>query len=209
MLNKLNYKPDKYSPKKYLHLGGNFYSSNESIQKDKVRVLNNENITFTIFYNKFKGRLFNYVLKMTGNKMVTEDIIQSLFMKFFENISLIRNVESIPFWLFKTARNEVFIHFRTVKRNFHSIDIDDSDEFDIESDEHLDEIYESKEVALLLQKELELLHPEHKEIFLLREYGNLSYKEIAELLKVDENIVKSRLFKIRRKLINKLSKLLK
>lgn len=141
--------------------------------------------------------------------MVTEDIIQNLFLKFFENISLIRNEESIPFWLFKTARNEVFIYFRSVKREFQSIDFDDTEEFDIESDDRIDEIYEVKEVSLLLQKELDLLHPVQKEIFILKEYGNLSYKEIAELLNIDENLVKSRLFKTRRKLISKLSKLLK
>ncbi|MDP3831961.1 MAG: RNA polymerase sigma factor, partial [Ignavibacteriaceae bacterium] len=121
--------------------------------------------------------------------MVTEDIIQNLFLKFFENISLIRNEESIPFWLFKTARNEVFIYFRSVKREFQSIDFDDTEEFDIESDDRIDEIYEVKEVSLLLQKELDLLHPVQKEIFILKEYGNLSYKEIAGLLNLDENLV--------------------
>lgn len=146
---------------------------------------------------------------MTGNKMVTEDIIQNLFLKFFENISLIRNEESIPFWLFKTARNEVFIYFRSVKREFQSIDFDDTDEFDIESENRIDEIYEVKELSLLLNSELELLPPEQKEIFVMKEFGNLSYKEIAELLNIEENLVKSRLFKTRRKLINKLSKLLK
>jgi RNA polymerase sigma-70 factor (ECF subfamily) len=194
---------------KIFTFGGNFCASIASFNKDEVIELNKDNITFTIFYNKFKRKLFNYVLKMTGNKMVTEDIIQNLFLKFFENISLIRNEESIPFWLFKTARNEVFIYFRSVKREFQSIDFDDTEEFDIESDDRIDEIYEVKEVSLLLQKELDLLHPVQKEIFILKEYGNLSYKEIAELLNIDENLVKSRLFKTRRKLISKLSKLLK
>jgi RNA polymerase sigma-70 factor (ECF subfamily) len=141
--------------------------------------------------------------------MVTEDIIQSVFLKFYENLALIRNESSIPFWLFRTARNEVYIYFRSLKKEFQSIDIDDTDEFDIESENRIDEIYEVKELSLLLNSELELLPPEQKEIFVMKEFGNLSYKEIAELLNIEENLVKSRLFKTRRKLINKLSKLLK
>jgi RNA polymerase sigma-70 factor (ECF subfamily) len=141
--------------------------------------------------------------------MVTEDIIQSVFLKFYENLALIRNESSIPFWLFRTARNEVYIYFRSLKKEFQWIDIDDTDEFDIESENRIDEIYEVKELSLLLNSELELLPPEQKEIFVMKEFGNLSYKEIAELLKIEENLVKSRLFKTRRKLINKLSKLLK
>ncbi len=146
---------------------------------------------------------------MTTNLMVTEDIIQSVFLKFYENLALIRNESSIPFWLFRTARNEVYIYFRSLKKEFQWIDIDDTDEFDIESENRIDEIYEVKELSLLLNSELELLPPEQKEIFVMKEFGNLSYKEIAELLKIEENLVKSRLFKTRRKLINKLSKLLK
>jgi len=146
---------------------------------------------------------------MTTNLMVTEDIIQSVFLKFYENLALIRNESSIPFWLFRTARNEVYIYFRSLKKEFQSIDIDDTDEFDIESENRIDEIYEVKELSLLLNSELELLPPEQKEIFVMKEFGNLSYKEIAELLNIEENLVKSRLFKTRRKLINKLSKLLK
>ena len=47
---------------------------------------------------------------------------------------------------------------------------------------------------------------EQKDVYLLKEYGELSYKEIAKLLGIDEKLVKSRLFKVRQKLINSISK---
>jgi RNA polymerase sigma-70 factor (ECF subfamily) len=55
--------------------------------------------------------------------------------------------------------------------------------------------------------ELELLPQEQKEVYLLREYSGLSYKEIADIQQIDEELVKSRLFKTRQKLIKKVSKL--
>jgi RNA polymerase sigma-70 factor (ECF subfamily) len=50
---------------------------------------------------------------------------------------------------------------------------------------------------------------EQREVFLLKEYGGFSYREIAEVMNINEDLVKSRLFKTRRKLIEKLSKVLK
>ena len=57
-------------------------------------------------------------------------------------------------------------------------------------------------------KELENINPEQKEIFILKEYSGLSYKEIAVLTEIDEELVKSRLYKVRQKLIKRVSKLL-
>ncbi|MCB0744909.1 MAG: RNA polymerase subunit sigma, partial [Ignavibacteriae bacterium] len=48
---------------------------------------------------------------------------------------------------------------------------------------------------------------EQKEVYLLKEYGGLSYKEISETLVIDVDLVKSRLYKVRQKLINKISKM--
>jgi len=61
-----------------------------------------------------------------------------------------------------------------------------------------------KKIILL---ELENISIEQKEIFLLKEYGGLSYKEIAVVSNIDENLVKSRLYKTRQKLIERISKI--
>ena len=53
----------------------------------------------------------------------------------------------------------------------------------------------------------DLMNIEFREVFILREYTGLSYKEIASLLEIDEDLVKSRLYKARQKLVNKISKL--
>ena len=59
----------------------------------------------------------------------------------------------------------------------------------------------------LIMTELDKMTYDQSEVFLLKEYGNLSYKEIAEVMSIDVELVKSRLFKVRQKLINKLSKI--
>jgi len=72
-------------------------------------------IEFTLIYNQHKSKLFNYALKMIGDRMSCEDIIQNVFVKFFENLESIKNTDSFNFWLFKTTRNEIFSYYRKKK----------------------------------------------------------------------------------------------
>ena len=73
------------------------------------------------------------------------------------------------------------------------------------SSENIEYQFELKEMKNLILNELEKMSIEQKEIFLLKEYGGLSYKEISAISNINENLVKSRLYKTRQKLINRLS----
>jgi RNA polymerase sigma-70 factor (ECF subfamily) len=144
---------------------------------------------------------------MLNDKMRADDIVQDVFIKLFENLDNIHNKQSIQFWLFKTARNEIFAFFRNAKIKklySDSIDIEDSD---IEEQQSLADEIENKELHKLILKQLDNINEDFKEVFVLREYSGLTYKEIASLLEIDEELVKSRLYKARQKLINKISKL--
>jgi len=78
----------------------------------------------------------------------------------------------------------------------------------VNSKENLEYQFELKEMKKLILNELDHISIEQKEIFLLKEYGGLSYKEISVISNIDENLVKSRLYKTRQKLISKLAKII-
>ncbi len=52
---------------------------------------------------------------MLNDKMRADDIVQEVFIKLFENLNNIHNKQSVQFWLFKTARNELMSFFRSTK----------------------------------------------------------------------------------------------
>ncbi len=138
----------------------------------------------------------------------TEDVVQNVFMKLFENLNNIKNKSSIQSWIFKTTRNEIYALFRKKKiRNEINYDFTD-EQFSVFAVNQIAEEFEKKELKQIILKNLDLLPQEQKEVFLLKEYGQLSYREIAELLVIDESLVKSRLYKTRQKLISLLSKVL-
>jgi RNA polymerase sigma-70 factor (ECF subfamily) len=157
-------------------------------------------IEFTILFNRNKKKVFNYVLRMTNNTELSEDLVQNAFLKLYDNLNNIRNKSSIPFWLFKTARNEVYTYFRNNKRK-PEYNAKDVNELEFHSTMNIESEFELKEMKELLLNELGKLPQDQKEIFILREYGGLSYKEISSQLEINIDLVKSRLYKTRQKLM--------
>lgn len=139
--------------------------------------------------------------------MRADDIVQDVFLKLFENLNDIHNKQSIQFWLFKTARNEMMAFLRNTKNKKFITEVVDIDDFEIEDKISLAVEIENAELKKLILNELEIMNEDFREVFVLKEYSGLSYKEIASLLEIDEDLVKSRLYKARQKLINKISKL--
>ncbi|HSL90054.1 MAG TPA: RNA polymerase sigma factor, partial [Ignavibacteriaceae bacterium] len=163
-------------------------------------------IEFTLLFNKFKKRLYNYVLKMSADRMLTDDIVQDVFIKLYQNLDSIRNKQSIQFWLFKSARNELYTILRNTKLKKLYSESDNYDQMEVEDTVSLAVEFDFKELNKMVMDELDKINPDQKEIFILKEYSGLSYKEIAVLMDIDEELVKSRLYKVRQKLIKRISK---
>ena len=143
---------------------------------------------------------------MLGDKMMCEDIIQNVFVKFFENMYRIRNSERVDVWLFRTTRNEIYTVYRNKKTHVDQFSVLNADEIDIDSSIKLEEDFEWQDINQIVMKELDKIAVEQRDVFLLKEYSGFSYKEIAGMMNIDEDLVKSRLYKTRQRLINKLSK---
>jgi len=141
--------------------------------------------------------------------MTAEDIVQDIFLKLFENIDIIKIKESVNYWLFRTARNEIYGWYRKQKTYRKIFDSTEIEEMEISDDYNLTEEIEIKEVSGFLNMELEQLPPAQKEVFILKEYGGLSYEEIAGVMAIDVNLVRSRLYKVRQRLTERLAKKIK
>lgn len=146
---------------------------------------------------------------MVGDRLMCEDIVQNVFLKFFENMELIRNKNSVNFWIFKTARNEIYTYYRSKKIKVDQFSVADVEEIDVVSNSDLTDEFELKEVSEIVKKELNEMEFEQREVFVLKEYAGMSYKEISQLMGIDENLVKSRLYNTRQRLINKMLKVFK
>lgn len=160
-------------------------------------------ISFSNIYNSHKKPVYHYALKMVQSSMLAEDIVQNVFLKLFEKMDSIKSFESIRFWLLKTARNEVYSYFRKTKSRKEE-PLEENEE--LLTGSNLGNEIEEKEAQEIVRNEIDLLPAELREIFVLREYSELSYEEIGQMLGLSKEIIKSRLFSIRQKLIKNVSK---
>src|SRR5438128_7792458 len=72
---------------------------------------------FEAFYRTTAGRLWSYIFRMTGNAATADDLLQKTFFRFLRSNPTIADDDHLRHYIFKTATNLVFDHFREVKRH--------------------------------------------------------------------------------------------
>jgi len=165
-------------------------------------------IDFTLLYNKHKKGLYNFACKMLSDKLTAEDLIHTIFLRLFENIDKLKNPESVAFWLYRSLRNEIYMIYRSKKIKNDRYNVEDVYEIEKMDSKNIESEIEMNDIKEIIKGELDKIDKAQKEVFLLKEYGKFSYKEIAEIMDINENLVKSRLFKTRQKLIERMSKII-
>jgi len=148
-----------------------------------------------IFKDKM-NLIHRYLIKLGCSKENADDIVQDTFYKALRYIDGIQS-DKLSAWLFKVAINKYYDLCRKNKRHIH-VSIDEEILKDglgtnnIIEDFILD-IERKKDILNVLNSLSEV----HKNLLLLKYHMDLSYKEIAELLDIKENTVKTYLFRAR------------
>jgi len=153
---------------------------------------------FEELYHRYKRHIYTFCLKLTGDRFLAEDATHDTFLKMHHNIATLSDVRLFRSWLFTIGRNGVFKTLRRHQRN------GSLDEESIWTDETPLTIATDDETAAIITSCIDSMKPEYKEVLLLREYEQRSYEEIAMITGNTESSVKSRLFKARKALAEKL-----
>jgi RNA polymerase sigma-70 factor, ECF subfamily len=156
---------------------------------------------FTDVYRANIGGVVAYARRMLGDEAAAEDAAQETFTQFYKHLGEMREEQNVAGWIFTVARNRVYSLLRERRRR-RAAPLEEAPP----SDDDPLERTAMKEVREIVAEILETLAPEMREPYVLKEYGGRSYKEIAELMGIDDNLVKSRIYKTRQKLVSRLSK---
>ena len=153
---------------------------------------------FEELYHRYKRHIFTFCLKLTGDRMLAEDTTHDTFIKMHRSIDSLSDVRLFRTWLFTIARNGVFNQLRKGHRNG---SVEDGS---VWTDETPLSLTERTETSAIVSACISGLKAEYKEVLILREYEQKSYEEIAAITGNSESSVKSRLFKARKALAQKL-----
>ena len=173
---------------------------NESSDADLIEAFNNgDEEAFSRLINRYKGPLFAYLFRLSGDRNAADDIFQEVFIKVVRKLSSYREQERFSAWLFTVAHHAVMDHFRSVSRRRED-SLDAAAEGTLSPGERLpspepgpERVLEQMERAGAIQAAFNRLSPEQREVFVLRHYSGLAFKEIAEIAGVPIGTVLARM----------------
>lgn len=137
---------------------------------------------------RHKDRLYAYILRLVRDRDAADDLLQEVFIKVIKKLASYGERDKFSAWLFTVAHHAVMDHFRSASaRREESLDAGGEEKSPLSDrlaspEPGPDKLLDDAERAAALQAAFDGLSPEQREIFLMRHYSGLSFKEIAEIL---------------------------
>lgn len=154
-----------------------------------------------LLFDRYHRVLYGFFYRFTSSKMVSEDLVQNVFMRMLKYKHTFTGDGKFTTWMYHLARNVYADHYRKNSRLGFSDDFTTVE--NTLADPYNPEEQTKKEEALyLLQKALDQLSHDKKEVLILSRYQDLKYKEIAEILGCSEAAVKVKVFRAMQDLKN-------
>lgn len=151
-----------------------------------------------VLINRHRNKVYTYILLTIKNQQLAEDLFQETFIKVIQSLRRGKYRDDGRFlsWVIRIAHNLIIDHFRKEKQ-MNSISNDES-EFDLLNskklaDQNIEEIIVENQIKSELRNLINALPNDQKEVVLLRHYGELSFKEIADQTDVSINTALGRM----------------
>jgi len=163
----------------------------ERAESDLIEaILAGEQSLYEYFIRKYNQRLFRTGMSILNNDMEVEDAMQTSYIKAYEHLGTFKNHSSFGTWITRILINECLLQ----KKNKQRLQIQKGNH--AEKISHMDTpAYRliNKELATVLEDAIAGLPEKYRLVFVLREVEDLSVKETAEVLLIEESNIKVRL----------------
>jgi RNA polymerase sigma-70 factor (ECF subfamily) len=169
------------------------------------RYQSGERAAFVELVRRHKTPIFNFILRQIRVQSMAEDLTQDVFVRIVQSASEFKHSARFSTWAYSIARNLTIDHLRKMSLRRHPsldqpVSANDGDGPTLGErtpDEHpsrtTDRAAISNELSVEIQAAVEDLPDDQREVFLLREIGNVPFKDIADMVGVSENTIKSRM----------------
>jgi RNA polymerase sigma-70 factor (ECF subfamily) len=157
---------------------------------------------------RYHSAVLRVCVSLVGNRDV-EDLVQDIFIKVLRRINTFEGRSSLFTWIYEITVNHCRdeLRRRQRRRRFSLQGLPAEAVEQIPAAEELaSDRLESDEMRQHLHQALAQLEPKYRELVVLRDLEGLSYEEIAKISRIDEKLVKSRLFQARQILASKMKK---
>ncbi len=160
------------------------------------KYVNGDEQSLEILINRYRHKLFGYIMNKVKDKFLAEDLFQDVFIKVIHTLKEGQYNEEGRFgsWLMRIAHNMIVDHFRKLKRNKTQYDTEDFSMFDIipagitaEDDMILSQTVDK------IRRLIRELPEEQRQVLEMRIYDNIPFKDIAEMQEISINTALGRM----------------
>ncbi len=181
------------------------------------RVKKGETKYFEEIINKYKKVVFGHCYNFLRNREDAEDVTQEVFVSVYNNLASFRGDSKLSTWIYRITMNSCKNRLKQMQRlkanfieEFYEPGGEEREslvnEIQEKEEKQPDKEFVSDDMRKTVYKRIDELTEEQKNVILLRDVDGLSYEEIGQLLKLSVPAVKSKLFRARENLREKLQK---
>jgi len=174
------------------------------------RVQNGDRRAFDLLVQKYQNRIAKLIARFVRNPADVQDVAQEAFIKAYRALPNFRGESAFYTWLYRIAINTAKNHLVAVGRKSpsYAVDVQEVEKYD--ASEWLKEYATPErelladEIQVTVNNALEVLPPDLREAITLREIEGLSYEDIAQVMDCPIGTVRSRIFRAREAIDEKL-----
>jgi RNA polymerase sigma-70 factor (ECF subfamily) len=162
-----------------------------------ARISQGDRLAMQVLYGRYHVRVFRFGLRLVRDEQIAEDLISEVFLDVWRQAGKFEGRSAVSTWLLAITRFKAL----SVLRRRKDAELDDEAANAIEDVSDDPEVaVQKKDTGEALRKCIAALSRDHREIVDLVYYHEKSVEEVAEIVGIPENTVKTRLFYARRKL---------
>lgn len=162
-----------------------------------ARIAAGDKLAMQVLFARHHVRVYRFVLRLVGDQGKAEDLISEVFLDVWRQASKFEQRSAVSTWVLAIARFKALSALR--KRKDEELDEEQAAAIEDTGDDP-EVAMQKKDKGALLRQCIAKLSPEHKEVVDLVYYHEKSVEEVAEIVGIPENTVKTRMFYARKKL---------
>jgi RNA polymerase sigma-70 factor (ECF subfamily) len=161
------------------------------------RIASADRLAMQALYARHHVRVYRFVLRLIGNASAAEDLVTEVFLDVWRQAGSFEARSRVSTWLLAIARFKALSAMR--RRSEEELSEETAATIEDSADDP-EVAVQKKDKGQILRKCITALSPEHREIIDLVYYHEKSVEEVAEIVGIPENTVKTRMFYARKKL---------
>ena len=161
------------------------------------RIAGGDRLAMQALYARHHVKVFRFVLRLVRNEASAQDLISEVFLDVWRQAARFEGRSAVSTWILAIARFKALSSVR--RRKEAQLDEEEAERIEDEADTP-EVALQKKDTGEVLRQCLAKLSPDHREIIDLVYYHEKSVEEVAEIVDIPENTVKTRMFYARKKL---------